>query len=240
MTKLRNKFFVRCFCFLVSAGGHALLLFFVFAGFPALGVQEEKIAPKNETFVSVFVLSKPKIEEQEQTQTQEQKPEAAPIAQSEPAKTEPPQKTEPPVKNTRDRPKQPKPQPVPQKEPQNAPNKNAETSNFAAANNSELLAQPPAVAVRNANSAPVTSIDNVKVISRLKPVYPQIARKRGEEGTVVLLAKVESGRVVNVLVEKSSGIKTLDASALSAVQNWKFSAETSALVRVPVSFSLKE
>ena len=88
--------------------------------------------------------------------------------------------------------------------------------------------------------ASITAVDSVTVLNRVKPVYPQISRKRGEEGNVVLLANVLNGKVVNVNIEKSSGIKALDASALAAVAKWSFSTDTNTVVRIPVSFRLKD
>ena len=89
-------------------------------------------------------------------------------------------------------------------------------------------------------SAPsIAGVESVIVVNRVTPVYPQISRRRGEEGNVVLLAVVENGKVVNVSIEKSSGIKALDSSALSAVGKWSFSSDTNVTVRIPVSFKLK-
>jgi len=86
----------------------------------------------------------------------------------------------------------------------------------------------------------IAGVDSVIVVNRVSPVYPQISRRRGEEGNVVLLAIVENGKVVSVSVEKSSGIKALDSSALSAVGKWSFSPDTNITVRIPVAFKLKD
>jgi TonB family protein len=86
----------------------------------------------------------------------------------------------------------------------------------------------------------IAAVDSVIVVNRVTPVYPQISRRRGEEGNAVLLANVENGRVVKVTIEKSSGIKALDSSALSAVGKWSFSSDTNITVRIPVSFKLKD
>jgi len=86
----------------------------------------------------------------------------------------------------------------------------------------------------------IVAVDSVIVVNRVKPIYPQISRKRGEEGNVILLANVVNGKVVNVTIEKSSGIKALDSSALTAVGKWSFSSGTNLTVRIPVSFKLKD
>ena len=79
------------------------------------------------------------------------------------------------------------------------------------------------------------------------PAYPRAARRRGEEGTVMLLVEVLSnGRVGRVDVEKSSGFELLDGAAVKAVRRWRFVpakkglTPVSARVRIPVEFSLKE
>ncbi|MCL2767679.1 MAG: TonB family protein [Synergistaceae bacterium] len=97
-----------------------------------------------------------------------------------------------------------------------------------------------AAGIFSSHGSPIAGIDSVIVVNRIKPVYPQISRKRGEEGNVVLLASVIKGKVVNVTIEKSSGIKALDSSALTAVGKWSFSSDTNLTVRIPVSFKLKD
>ena len=57
-----------------------------------------------------------------------------------------------------------------------------------------------------------------------KPDYPPASRRAGEEGTVTLSALVlESGRISEIKVVKSSGFEKLDEAALKDVQrNWRF------------------
>jgi periplasmic protein TonB len=57
-----------------------------------------------------------------------------------------------------------------------------------------------------------------------KPDYPPASRRAGEEGTVTLAAYVlESGKVGEIKVVKSSGFDKLDDAALKDVQrNWRF------------------
>lgn len=80
-----------------------------------------------------------------------------------------------------------------------------------------------------------------------KPPYPDMARKRGQEGTVVLLVDVdEKGVPYNVSIEKSSGYDLLDQSALKTVRKWRFNPSRRAglavkgQVRAPIRFSLKD
>lgn len=55
------------------------------------------------------------------------------------------------------------------------------------------------------------------------PEYPAFAQRQGWEGTVLLRVHVlASGKPDKVEVKQSSGRKTLDESAVSAVRNWTF------------------
>ena len=58
---------------------------------------------------------------------------------------------------------------------------------------------------------------------QVKPRYPESARKIGAQGVTVLRVRVlESGRVGEVLIEKSAGFQELDFSAAEAVKKWLF------------------
>ena len=83
-------------------------------------------------------------------------------------------------------------------------------------------------------------------ISNPPPVYPESARRAQQQGVVILHVEVNpEGRAESVEVEKSSGVKSLDSSAKTAVSNWKFRPETDAgiprpsSIRVPVRFQLE-
>jgi protein TonB len=78
------------------------------------------------------------------------------------------------------------------------------------------------------------------------PHYPQVARKRNLQGTVIILAIVnEKGEVVNARVDLSSGHAILDNAALSAVKSWEFepgkhgNTPVKSIVRLPITFQLK-
>lgn len=77
------------------------------------------------------------------------------------------------------------------------------------------------------------------------PRYPSSARKRKQQGTVMLEIQVSvEGSPKAVKVEKSSGFDTLDKAALSAVKKWKFvparrgSSVVEASVIVPIVFKI--
>ncbi|MGB0467370.1 MAG: energy transducer TonB [Pontibacterium sp.] len=80
---------------------------------------------------------------------------------------------------------------------------------------------------------------------QVPPVYPRIARKRGQQGTVWLRAYVKaSGEVGQVSVSESSGFRLLDKAALKAVRQWRFTPAQqdghaqAAYVKIPVTFLL--
>lgn len=87
----------------------------------------------------------------------------------------------------------------------------------------------------------------VRPIRTHRPPYPQVARKRGWEGTVVLRLTVNrEGNVERVNIHKSSEFPDLDESAAQAVKAWRFSPAKdgefpiSATVDLPVRFDLDE
>ncbi|MFW6138496.1 MAG: energy transducer TonB [Spirochaetota bacterium] len=80
-----------------------------------------------------------------------------------------------------------------------------------------------------------------------KPVYPAAARARGYEGTVFLRIVIDDqGRVLSSSIEKSSGYRILDQSALQTSREWVFDPAAAgqknikADVIVPVSFKIRQ
>lgn len=78
-----------------------------------------------------------------------------------------------------------------------------------------------------------------------KPHYPQVAKRRGYEGTVLLKVLVSrTGRAAVVEVASSSGYGVLDEAALLAVKQWLFvparvgGEPTDSWVVVPITFRL--
>lgn len=79
-----------------------------------------------------------------------------------------------------------------------------------------------------------------------RPAYPEIARRRGQEGEVMVLAHVDAqGNPATVLIDASSGYPLLDRAAVAAIRHWKFhpayrnGQAVPGMVRVPVSFHLR-
>lgn len=78
------------------------------------------------------------------------------------------------------------------------------------------------------------------------PPYPFLARKRNQQGTVILQVLVNGdGRVDDLTVDVSSGFSMLDRAAIAAVREWVFepgkkgNLSIPMRVKVPVIFKLK-
>ena len=79
------------------------------------------------------------------------------------------------------------------------------------------------------------------------PDYPDLARRRGEQGRVVLRVDVSvDGHPLSVSVARSSGFGILDSAAEDAVRTWRFLPATqdgrpvTATAEVPIQFRLED
>lgn len=86
-----------------------------------------------------------------------------------------------------------------------------------------------------------------RYLSNPRPDYPEEARLRRQEGTVLVSVEVGAdGRAKDVRLAESSGFPLLDSAALQAVRRWIFApAEAGGLpvpsqVEIPVRFSLSQ
>ena len=92
--------------------------------------------------------------------------------------------------------------------------------------------KPPASETVTARAPPAPEATPPKVtpprsdaayLQNPQPRYPMSARRRGEQGTVVLKVLVTAeGLAGSVSVQASSGYSALDQAALEAVKSWKF------------------
>jgi periplasmic protein TonB len=80
-----------------------------------------------------------------------------------------------------------------------------------------------------------------------KPNYPESARRKGREGTVLLRVLVnEEGRAKAIEINKSSGDDALDRAAREAIQGWRFiparygEKVVESWIRIPVDFRLAD
>lgn len=62
-----------------------------------------------------------------------------------------------------------------------------------------------------------------RVLKSSEPPYPAVARRMGQEGSVLLRVRVDAlGRPEAVEVARTSGYSVLDAAAMDAVRGWRF------------------
>jgi TonB family protein len=112
---------------------------------------------------------------------------------------------------------------------------------------------PPA-AIEGVGKGGNPSAQRVSVSTRARPAYgknpttpyPLLARRRGQEGTVLLFVEVgANGRAIRVSLKTSSGFAALDEAARAAVASWRFEPArvdgrpSAAKIEVPVRFSLR-
>lgn len=83
-------------------------------------------------------------------------------------------------------------------------------------------------------------------LSNPRPPYPPGARRRNQQGRVLLRVRVSArGRALSVRVSRSSGYKLLDSAALRTVRRWRFrpamknGKPVPATVIVPITFRLR-
>ena len=83
-------------------------------------------------------------------------------------------------------------------------------------------------------------------LSNPRPAYPPLARRRGEEGQVLLRVLVSiGGRAAQLELQQSSGSTLLDEAAQAAVRQWKFvpaqraGVAVESRVLVPIVFRLE-
>ncbi|GAB2509195.1 energy transducer TonB [Microbulbifer agarilyticus] len=147
-----------------------------------------------------------------------------------PMATKPEPKPEP-------RPKPVKPAPVAKPEPVKKPAPQKPTTKPAQKKAEPIVAQPQLAAEtkpQDAASAPKSTQQSVRdepvLIERPAfasppgaPVYPELARKRRQQGTVVVEVQLDQAgaQMVRRLL-RSSGVDSLDEAALKAVAKWNF------------------
>ncbi len=167
--------------------------------------------------------------------------EPEPVVEPDPAPeetaAEPEPEPEPAPVEKKEEPK-PKPRPKPKPKPRPVtPRPDARPSPVPA----------PAAATSAVSDAPRPSPPRpLAEYANRPPEYPPLARKRNQQGKVVVRAHIDvTGSVVRVEVFKSSGFSALDEGAMKAIRKWKFEPSRSGgtpvpgTVMVPVDYRLK-
>ena len=76
---------------------------------------------------------------------------------------------------------------------------------------------------------------NPEYLHNPSPLYPESARRRGQEGLVIVTVFVDkTGLPLRAELKTSSGVSALDSAALKAVQRWKF--KPAMVGNLPVEF----
>lgn len=86
---------------------------------------------------------------------------------------------------------------------------------------------PPPEVPRPLSTPVVTPVtpprSDAAYLNNPRPAYPLAARRRGDQGTVLIRVLVSAdGLAARVDLEKTSGHPSLDEAALSAVKSWRF------------------
>lgn len=109
----------------------------------------------------------------------------------------------------------------------------------------EVISTTDTVAVNNGFDH-IPTMSEPRYRKAFPPEYPRLAKKRGQQGLVLLRAKIDQkGEVEMVEILQSSGVKSLDNRALETVEQWLFypytieDEPTVAWVNIPVDFTLK-
>ncbi|MFM2008608.1 MAG: hypothetical protein RIR02_558 [Pseudomonadota bacterium] len=207
-----------------------VLLHVILALLFMLGLMEHKITPPDTPPVLVeFMQSQPTPR----------------TVEPQPAKPTPPQVRPQPVATP-----EPAPQPTPAPSKVTAPAVVTQAAPVApSAPTTPTPPAPPAPAPAPVVTAPAktdVSISASYSASNAKPIYPNMSKRLGEQGTVVLRVLVKAdGTAGAVEVKSSSSFPRLDQAAVEAVKSWHFNPATSdgkaidEWYQVPIPFKLQ-
>ena len=97
------------------------------------------------------------------------------------------------------------------------------------------------------SSASVITLTQARYLHTPRPGYPEIARREGREGRVLLRVRIdEQGRTKTVEINSSSGNEALDRAAAEAVKRWHFhparydDKAVESWLRIPIEFRLAD
>ncbi len=163
----------------------------------------------------------------------------------EPTTARPAEPEQPPLPAKPVTPEHPPPRPRPASRPTSAP---AARSPAADASHGSRMA--PASPAPTSRQGPPSVMVPPRPVAGMAadrpPVYPELARRRGEQGRVLLRVSVGAdGTPLAVGIGQSSGHTSLDNAALLAVRQWRFmpamrgGRPVSASAEVPIQFQLE-
>lgn len=175
---------------------------------------------------------------------------ASPAAQAELPPPEPPAPSVPPRRVTRPAAARPAAAPLaPSRAEARAPARSETPEEPPGAAAPAPSPAPPAISEPSARGgggpASGPRVARPKYKSRPEPAYPALARRRRQQGVVLLTVLVgASGRPDSVEIRSSSGFRALDDAALEAVKQWEFEparlggVPVASEVEVPIRFQL--
>ncbi|MGE4158368.1 MAG: energy transducer TonB [Planctomycetota bacterium] len=102
--------------------------------------------------------------------------------------------------------------------------------------------EPPPVPVEDEGLVEARQVEG-----NVPPTYPGLARRRGQEGRVLVHVVVgEDGVVSSATVRESSGLSYFDEAALKAIRGWKFTPgrrwgkSVSSELLIPIEFKITD
>lgn len=122
----------------------------------------------------------------------------------------------------------PKPKPKLQEKPKSKPKPNPPAKKALSKPADVVQGRPvesasPVANAASRNTQPQSGGETATVVRRVKPSYPSLSRRMGEQGRVVLNVLVKAdGTAGAVSVKRSSGFPRLDGAASNAVRMWRF------------------
>lgn len=124
-----------------------------------------------------------------------------------------------------------KPKPKPKTPPKPKPPIEQPPSERAISQPEEAVETPPPVQTaalpmdeaKENLAAPITPPVDANHLDNPRPAYPNLSRRLGEKGTVLLeILILADGTVGEVRIKQSSGYKRLDDTAVKAVKRWRY------------------
>ena len=160
-----------------------------------------------------------------------------------------PAESQPPISETSH---QPNPETTEQSEQIKSEPAHSQNETAAETPQNETAAETPQNETAKPSGSIIGKKSNSKNIIEYKPdftidkmpVYPMSARRLGQQGTVGVNAYIDgSGKVLNVVAARSSGVKSLDEAAVAAVRCWSFGSlrlpDKMNIVRTEIVFKLE-
>ncbi len=174
-------------------------------------------------------------------------------AEPEPPREIPPPPIEAPAPMAKARPRpKPRTQTVPREPAAPEPSLQIPQLDLPPPSPSAFAPAAPAVAPAAPAPAPSTVARRTEArfdadyLSNPRPAYPALARRLGEQGTVLLRVRVTpGGEAAEVKLLRGSGSPRLDRAALLAVEQWRFvparegDETVASWVQVPIAFTLE-